>query len=60
MRQAAAGFRGELDSQFDRQESEERRELDDWIERNRRSVLEGIADRIAHDRRRVEIGPFLF
>ena len=40
-----------LHAKFHREQSEQRRELDDRIHRHRRRVLERIADRVADDRR---------
>ena len=55
----AAGFGGQLDRQLHRQQAEQRGELDDRIQRHRRSVLERIADRVADDGGVVQRRPFL-
>jgi hypothetical protein len=49
-----------LDRDLDGEEAEERRELDDRVQRDRGGVLEGVADRVADDRRGVEGVPFCF
>src|SRR5512146_3050398 len=50
---------GERHCQLDGEQSEERRELDDRIERDRRRILERVTNGVADDRRRVERRAFL-
>src|SRR5262249_57810136 len=45
--------------ELDGEEAEEGRELDDRVERDRRGVLEGIADGVADDGGGVEVGALL-
>ena len=59
-RHQRAPFVREADRQLDRQQSEQRRELDDRVHRDRRRVFERIANGVAHDGRRVEFVPFCF
>src|SRR4029078_13353791 len=47
------------DRELDGEQSEQRRELDDRVERDRRRVLEWIANRVADDSRRVQRRAFL-
>ena len=54
MRDPRALLDRELDGQFHRKQAEQRREFDNRIHRNRRGVLEGIADGIANDGRRMQ------
>jgi hypothetical protein len=46
--------------ELDREQAEQRRELDDRVHRHRRGVLERIADRVADDRRACSGVPFSF
>src|SRR5712692_5826163 len=57
--EAGALLGREPDGQLHREEPEERRELDDRAHRHGGRVLEGIADRVADDGRRVERRPLL-
>src|SRR5215813_12293624 len=50
---------GERYCQLYGEQPEQGRELDDWVECDGRRVLEWIADRITHDRRRVQRRAFL-
>src|SRR5580704_1411971 len=50
----------QLNGEFDGQKAEQRRELDDWVERDGAGVLKRIADRVANDSGVVEWRALLF
>src|SRR5436190_9728368 len=54
MADGSPGLAAQPHRQRDREEPEERRELDDRVQRHRRGVFEWIANRIADHRRRME------
>src|SRR5712675_2368766 len=57
--QRSAPLRRERNRELDREQAEERRELDDRIHRDRGRVLERVADGIAHNRSVVQRRAFL-
>ena len=50
---------GKRNAEFHGQQSEQRRELDDRVQRHRRRIFERIAYRVAHDSRVVQRRAFL-